>query len=303
MHLESEHRGLMVDRHTPYSDARLTLRDGRTLGYAMWGDPDGRPVLLFHGSPASRLFSPDPALTAAMGVRLITIDRPGYGCSDPTPGRGFLDWPSDVDQLADTLALPPFPIVAHSSGGPYALACASALSRRVSRVALVSSVAPRDELPSHLTTVEDEERQLVELARTDPATAAAKIASGVTWLAENPELFLSFPRPEPDALLLQQGPIREMFTASVREAVRRGLAGYIADEVAERRPWGFRLGEVGQRVSIWHGAQDPYIPPAHAQTVAALLPNSRLHIDAEQGHGLILARWADILDDLTGSWT
>jgi len=138
----------------------------------------------------------------------------------------------------------------------------------------------------------------VQLAHTDPVTAAAKIAASAAWLADDPDRFLSFPRPEPDAQLLRQGPIREMFTASVREAVRRGLAGYAADEVAERRPWGFRLGEVEQPVSIWHGTHDPYIPLAHAETVATLLPDSRLHVDSQEGHGVILARWADILEDL-----
>jgi len=143
MHSAREHCGSMVDRYTFYEDAQLELRDGRVLGYAMWGDPGGQPVLLFHGSPASRLFVPDPALTAAVAVRLITVDRPGYGRSDPKPGRDVLDWPPDVEELADTLALPPFPIVAHSSGGPYALACALALPRRVSRIVLASSVAPQ----------------------------------------------------------------------------------------------------------------------------------------------------------------
>ena len=63
----------------PIVDGALKLTDGRTLSYAEWGDPSGHPVLLFHGAPSSRLFSPDPAATAAAGVHLVTVDRPGYG--------------------------------------------------------------------------------------------------------------------------------------------------------------------------------------------------------------------------------
>jgi pimeloyl-ACP methyl ester carboxylesterase len=66
-------------------DADLMLADGRRLGYAVWGEPEGQPALLFHGSPGSRLFCPDPVATAAAGVRLVTVDRPGYGRSAAAP--------------------------------------------------------------------------------------------------------------------------------------------------------------------------------------------------------------------------
>ena len=56
-----------AEPYTPHVDAELQLRDGRRLGYAIWGSPDGAPVLLCHGSPASRLFAPDPVVTAELG--------------------------------------------------------------------------------------------------------------------------------------------------------------------------------------------------------------------------------------------
>jgi pimeloyl-ACP methyl ester carboxylesterase len=85
----------MAEAYSPVVDSELELSDGRALGYAIWGDPQGKAVLLFHGSPSSRMFAPDPAVTAARGVRLVTIDRPGYGRSDPSSGRssiGRLMW-------------------------------------------------------------------------------------------------------------------------------------------------------------------------------------------------------------------
>ena len=110
--------------YEPILDAEMVLGDGRTLAYALWGDPDGETVMLFHGAPGSRLFTPDPEITAEAGVRLITVDRPGYGGSDRLSVRQILDWPNDVLQLADLIEAPRFSVVAHSSGGPYALACA-----------------------------------------------------------------------------------------------------------------------------------------------------------------------------------
>ena len=115
----------------PLVDSELRLTDGRSLGYAVWGDPQGRPVMFFPGSPSSRLFSPDPAATAEAGVRLVTVDRPGYVRSDPQPHRRILDWPADVQQLAAALDMPRFAVAAHSSGGPYALACALRLPEAV----------------------------------------------------------------------------------------------------------------------------------------------------------------------------
>jgi len=128
----------------PILDAQVSLSDGRSLAYAVWGDPDGQTVLLFHGAPGSRMFTPDPDLTARAGVRLVTVDRPGYGRSDADPGRTILDWPADILQLADAIQAPRFAIAAHSSGGPYALACAVQLSNRISAVTLVSCPAPYD---------------------------------------------------------------------------------------------------------------------------------------------------------------
>jgi pimeloyl-ACP methyl ester carboxylesterase len=288
----------MEHGYMPARDDELTLVDGRTLGYAVSGDPEGKPVLLLHGSPSSRLFCPDPAVTAAAGVRLVTVDRPGYGRSSPQPARRILDWPADVEQLADALDLARFPVVAHSSGGPYALACAVALAQRVSVVGLISCVVPLDEIPAAWSALDDDSRQLVDLARRDPDAAAAVIGQAASWLLDDPDRFLNIPRPPPDAALLDDPAIRAMFLGSVRESVRNGLAGYVTDEVLERRPWGFRLENVEVDVSVWHGEQDGYIPPAHVEAAAALLPRFRTSFDPSQGHGLILSQWAEILDDL-----
>jgi pimeloyl-ACP methyl ester carboxylesterase len=283
---------------SPILDADLLLTDGRRLGYALWGDPAGQPVLLFPGSPSSRLFCPDPAATAEAGVSLVTVDRPGYGRSDVQPGRTILDWPGDVEQLADDLKIHRFAVAAHSSGGPYALACALMMPHRVTGVALVSCVAPLDEVPAAAASLDDAERQLVELAREDPERAAETIAQAAAWLVQEPEVFLTFPRPEPDAVLLDDPATRSMFLDALRESVRAGLAGYVTDEVLERRPWGFRLGDIAVDVALWHGEQDKYISRANAEAMAGLLPNCRTRFHQDQGHGLIIARWSGILNDL-----
>ena len=92
----------------PFEHLRLRLSDGRTLGYAQFGAPDGQPLFVFHGSPGSRLqvrAAHGPAL--ARGIRIIAPDRPGLGLSTRLPGRRVADWPNDVRELADALGIGP----------------------------------------------------------------------------------------------------------------------------------------------------------------------------------------------------
>jgi len=58
--------------------SRIRLPDGRSLGYAEYGDRSGTPVFFFHGTPSSRLLHPDDSVSASVGARVITVDRPGH---------------------------------------------------------------------------------------------------------------------------------------------------------------------------------------------------------------------------------
>ncbi|MFA5875052.1 MAG: alpha/beta hydrolase, partial [Anaerolineales bacterium] len=124
------------------SDKALQLTEGRTLAFAEYGDLRGKPVFFFHGTPGSRYFRPSDEITAGLGVRLICVDRPGYGESTFQPGRRILDWPEDIAQLADALSIDKFAVAGHSGGGPYVSACAVALPDRVTAAALLSGAGP-----------------------------------------------------------------------------------------------------------------------------------------------------------------
>ena len=119
--------------------------NGRSLAYAQMGQRDGSPLFYFHGDPGSRLEFDHPLNRPALdgtGVRLIGIDRPGFGGSTRQKQRAYGDWPSDVLAVADHLGLDRFGILAYSAGGPYAVACALAFPDRLSFVGIVSGVGP-----------------------------------------------------------------------------------------------------------------------------------------------------------------
>ena len=71
-------------------DATIELADGRSVGFATYGRPDGAAVLWCHGGPGSRMEPAHLGAEAAeAGLLLIGIDRPGYGMSTPRPGLTF----------------------------------------------------------------------------------------------------------------------------------------------------------------------------------------------------------------------
>ncbi len=126
-------------------DFTVRLRDGRSIGLASVGKDDGFPILHCHGSGSSRLEVQLLATQASeAGVRLIGLDRPGIGRSDPKPGSRLLDWPDDVVEVADHLGIERFAVEGLSADGPYALACASKIPQRLTSCGLISTVAPPD---------------------------------------------------------------------------------------------------------------------------------------------------------------
>ena len=117
----------------------VAAADGRTLTIAEWGDPDGFPVFLLHGTPGSRFVGQaDASAYASVGARVITYDRPGYGGSDRFRGRRVVDSVADVSAIADSLGIERFAVSGGSWGGPHSLAVAARLPERVTRAACSS---------------------------------------------------------------------------------------------------------------------------------------------------------------------
>src|SRR5918999_5859302 len=113
-------------------ESQVKVGGEREFAYTDIGEPGWLCLLFFHGAPMSRLhLAYLEQKFLAQRIRVISPDRPAYGGSSPQPGRSMADWPSDVAALADALGLDRFVVAGHSSGGPYAVACAALLPERV----------------------------------------------------------------------------------------------------------------------------------------------------------------------------
>ena len=122
----------------------VSLPDGRRLSYLSVGPGDGALVLYLHGAIGSPQSASAElhAVTDELRIRYVMVGRPGFGGSDPAPGRTLLGFAHDAAALADALGHARFGVVGVSAGGPYALACAHELPARVAAAAVVSSMAP-----------------------------------------------------------------------------------------------------------------------------------------------------------------
>ncbi|UCH21447.1 MAG: alpha/beta hydrolase [Deltaproteobacteria bacterium] len=285
------------------SSKKVRLLDGRSLGFLECGDPAGKPIFYFHGFPGSRL-EVQLADSAALGqnIRLIGIDRPGYGISDDRPERTIIDWPDDVTELADTLGINRFSVLGVSGGGPYAAACAYKIPRRLISVGIVCGLGPID------------------------ATGVVKdmlwfnrfgliIAAHVPWFvklimtplsillrhhANKIVAYLSRSSKEPDRTALKQPEIINILSDTFNESVRHGAAGAVRDTALYANPWGFDLQDIQMQVHLWHGQRDDIIPISMARYVSKTIPNCRATFYQQEGHfSLVVKYMAEILHRLT----
>ncbi len=285
-------------------DEVIRLADGRALAFAEFGDPRGVPIVFFHGSPMSRLFCPDEAATAAVRVRFIALDRPGFGRSDLQPGRTVVEWADDVADLAEALDIARFAVAGVSAGGKYAAACAARIPSRLTGVAILSGAfGPLGTQPDALERLSPQSRQLYDLAQNDPwpaaTTATEQLEGRARQLADHPERLLNDDAHLSDAdRWFLTDPRRVDFDRSVSEAVRQGAWGWAWERIAALRPWGFRLEEIPIEVHLWHGAHDPEEPQADVEWWASKIPLSRLMLWPDAGHFGFVKHWSDVLEAL-----
>jgi len=275
------------------TEHRLRLADGRTLACLELGDPAGPPVLYFHGYPGSRLEARvAAAATDRLGLRLLALDRPGFGQSTFRPGRSIGGWAADVAEFADQLGLGRFAIIGVSGGAPYALACAAFLPERLSRVALACPLGPLA-VAAGCAGMLAQDRVMLALATHTPPLARGVVHLLVQWMRQDADRYLRFMMAgmvSPDRDLFADPGYRALMMASAAEALRQGGRGAAWELTLIARPWDFRLQNVRMPVSLWQGLADQILPAAMARRLAAALPACNSRYLPGEGHLSLIVR-------------
>ena len=263
--------------------------DDRRIAVEVNGDPKGQPVFFLHGTPGSKVGPlPRGLRLGAMGVRLISFDRPGYGESDPLVSRTVADVAPDVEAIADQLGLDRFAVVGRSGGGPHALACAALLPGRVTRAAALVSLAPWDAAGLNwFEGMADSNVDAYTSASADPERYTASLVQQAAKIKADPRSHvstLSPEMPESDRRVVADAGIRALLAANFAEALRNSHDGWADDVLAFCSPWGFDPRDIRLPVLLWHGAEDVFSPVAHTRWLAERIPGVHIWTPPGGGH-------------------
>jgi pimeloyl-ACP methyl ester carboxylesterase len=285
--------------------------DGGKVAFAESGPWNGYPIFFLHGTPGSRIgVLPRPFELSRRRVRLIAIDRPGYGMSDRREGRDVASVAQDVAAVADVLGIEQFSVSGRSGGGPHALACGALLPHRVRSVVALVSIAPFAakglDWYAGMTASNVAAYSLTRAAMADPtlvpgmkrSLAVDTGALATDFIAER----LIHELPAADRRIVSDTRIRRLLLDGFRNAVtnranliaadpadpadpeRTYLAGQFDDHIAFCSPWGFDPADIRCPTLVWHGGTDVYSPPSHSRWLASRIPHSVLDIDPDEGH-------------------
>jgi pimeloyl-ACP methyl ester carboxylesterase len=283
----------------------ISLPDGRDLEVEVTG-PDGGPVLLFHhGTPGgSEQMRALVREAHVRGHRLVTSSRAGYGASTRQAGRSVADVAADTAAVLDHLGVDTCLVAGWSGGGPHALACGALLPDRVRGVLCIAGVAPYDadgldflagmgddNLEEFGEALKGEEPLRAWLDRARPELVditAADVAASLGNLIP----------PVDEAVLT--GEFAEDLAAEFRQAVSLGVDGWLDDDLAFTRPWGFDLDAITVPTYVWQGSEDLMVPFAHGQWLAGRIAGVTAHLEPGEGHLSIgLGAMGRMLDELT----
>lgn len=278
-------------------DNIILLKDGRKLGYAVYGDVRGKPIFYFHGWPTSRFHAADlNTLAKKNHIKLISIDRPGIGLSDFKKTRTLLDWPDDVVELADQLHIKTFGVIGVSGGGPYAAACAYKIPQRLIKTVIVVGIAP-----TYVPKLLEGMPFLTKFGWVNYAKYPL-LRKGATLLhyinaKYGPSLGLHrfMFGAKKDRQALSDPKIREGIRRGYKETFRTGYKGAEQDLELYTNDWGFKLTDIKAKVFLFFGEADQNVPIAMGKYYHSKIKNSKLFTYLDEGHLIAKTHAEEIL--------
>jgi pimeloyl-ACP methyl ester carboxylesterase len=278
----------------------IKLKDGRTLGFAEYGDPKGNPIFYFHGWPASRFNAAIyDSLTKKLHIRMIAPDRPGFGLSDYKKNRTLLDFPDDIQELADYLNIKKFATMGVSGGGPYAVVCAYKIPKWLTKTGIVVGLG-------QIRGPESVEGLLwmgkLGWLNYGKHPWIRRGAAVMQYFNVRYGIFLGLSRfawGKADRKLLADPEMDKRITETIREAFHHGYEGPELDLKLYSTDWGFDLKDIRSKVYLWYGEKDQNASPEMGKYYAKMIPKSNLKTFPNEGHLISVTHAEEILKTLT----
>jgi len=279
----------VVDLTEPRFQRAIRMSGDRVLSVTEYGAAEGRPMVWFHGTPGGARQVPEMLRRSlsAYDVRLLVVERPGYGFSSHHEYDRVQDISADVDVILEHLDIDRFCVGGLSGGGPYTLAVAHDFPDRVASAVVLGGVVP------HAGTEGVPGGAVGALSSLGPIAAPASKAVGrmlqgllavLTPVARPAFQFVTRAFPEGDQRVFEQAEMQAMFIDdTIRQAVG-GWPGPALDLNVFVREWGFNLADLRVPVHLWHGDADPIVPLQHAEHMAALIPEATLIVRPTESH-------------------
>lgn len=279
--------------------------DGLRICYSEFGNPNGKPLFFFHGSPGSRLEALYlHELALEYGYRVIAPDRPGMGESDYKPVRSWLDYPEDIIQLASHLKISKFGVLGISGGGPAMFSCAYKIPKMLEFVIGFSVWAPNinGELYKHLAPID---RYFNRLDRIPFVFQILYAMMGIVVKVQSgKKLMMNFKSSMCEAdleFVKNNEEMVKLLARDIKESFKHGSKGPARDAILQYRDWGFDLSKLTVPIRLYHGTADKFVPFSFAKAIHRVLPNSSLRIYPNEGHYSLMNRFDDVFQDLDKS--
>ena len=283
---------------TGVADRTLRLADGRALGFRIYGDAGGTPLLFLHGTPGSRLklvIGHDAG--KELGLALVAPDRWGYGLSDAPDSPSLPAFAADMAALMDHLGHRRFAVGGISGGGPYAAAVAACLAPRVSALALISPVGPIADAGC-AASLPALQRFSFTVLPSLPTLIAGFFGIFRWTLIHAPYLagqLATLRGGQADKELIARPQIGERMLGSFREGLRPGMRGPITDLALFSRPWGVDLADIRAPARLWIGTADTAVPLDAARALAQRIGGCACEELQGEGHFWVAANYARVL--------
>lgn len=278
------------------SEKTVELPDGRHLSLIDRGPLHAPVVVHHHAAHSSRYERPPDAMVTRLGIRLITIDRPGHGNSHPVGERAVAAWAYDLNHVLDDLHIPHCAVTGWGHGNAYALAAVAALQGRVVRAELVSPIAPPE---AQAAPAGGLGARLWRSAVTAlPTLLSPALALEDRMYLEQTEKVLDrfvADLPAHERQLFDDVRIQEGLMSMWREGHAQGGDAARDELTAVEAPWGFDLMHCTQPVGIWAGEADTTAPVSGAAWLAEHLPDAMIRTFPKEGHGMLWRRWESVL--------